>query len=228
MKISALQLMTQTYLSRHACSFSLFNDVSKLGFKTCREQFTFRHHDKIRTVAFNNDLEKIILGYFNLRNKTAFLAVDANGDFYLINKMKGIEPLSLLQALEKSKFNSVFLEWYQTIFSEKYNIDYYSCLTSKQIESYGKKGFSCNVINGLNCAITAFTKPVVRKYSIIVHECLNSRDTKSYILEDKKKKLVFFFEKLESLVDSELAKQHSISIEFIEYTPNITPYYALA
>lgn len=228
MKISALQSMTQTYANRHACGFSLFNDVSNQGFKICRGQFTFRQDDKTKTVVFPNDLEKIILGHFSLRNKTAFLAVDANGDFYLINKMKGIEALSLHQALEKSKFNSVFLEWYQTIFSEKYNTDYYSCLTSKQLDIYGKKGFGRNVIHGLNCAITAYTKPVVRKYSIIVHECLNSNNTKSYILEDKKKKLVFFFEKLENLVESELAKQHSISIEFIKYTPNITPYYALA
>jgi hypothetical protein len=228
MKISALQSMTQTYSSRHTCGFSLFNDVSKLGFKVCHGQFAFRQDGKNKTVYFANDLEKIILGHFTLRNKMAFLAVDANGDFYLINKMKGVEALSLLQALEKSKFNSIFLEWYQTIFSEKYNIDYYACLTSNQLETYGRKGFSCNVINGLNCAITAYTKPVVRKYSIIVHECLNSSNTKSYILEDKKKKLVFFFEKLDCLVDSELAKQHSISIEFIEYTPNITPYYALA
>ena len=86
MKISALQSMTQTYANRHACGFSLFNDVSNQGFKICRGQFTFRQDDKTKTVVFPNDLEKIILGHFSLRNKTAFLAVDANGDFYLINK----------------------------------------------------------------------------------------------------------------------------------------------
>ena len=84
MKISALQSMTQTYANRHACGFSLFNDVSNQGFKICRGQFTFRQDDKTKTVVFPNDLEKIILGHFSLRNKTAFLAVDANGDFYLI------------------------------------------------------------------------------------------------------------------------------------------------
>lgn len=126
MKISALQSMTQNYLSRHSSGISLFNNLSGMDFKICRRQFTFRQDGKNKTVVFANDYEKVILGHFCLRNKTVLLAVDANGDFYLINKTKGIEALSLLQALEKTNFNSVFLEWYQTIFSGKYYSDYYA------------------------------------------------------------------------------------------------------
>lgn len=228
MSIPKLQQMTLSYKARHSCGVALYKDLSKSDPKVYKKNLSYVLDKKIRNISFTNDLDKIILGYFYLNSKIAILVIDVNGDYYLVNKLNNIKPLNILEVLECSKYNSVVLEWYQTIFAETYNVDLYSRLPKQQINLYEKKGFGCNVIGGFNCIITAFSKPIVRKYSIIIHECLNNSNGISYILEDKKKKLVFFFETLSCLADSELAKQHSISAEFVEYIPNTTPYYALA
>lgn len=228
MSIPKLQQMTLSYKARHSCGFALYNDLSKSDHKVYKKNLSYVLDKKLRNISFANDLEKIILGYFYLNSKIAILLIDANGDYYLVNKLNNNKPLTILEVLACSKYNSVVLEWYQAIFAETYNVDLYSRLCKQQIDLYEKKGFGCNVISGFNCIITAYSKPIVRKYSIVIHECLNNSKEISYILEDKKKKLVFFFETLNCLAKSELAKQHSISAEFVEYIPNTTPYYALA
>lgn len=226
MAIHKLEKMTNSYKTKHGCGLSLFIDLKKLNYTACSSTFSFNDGFKNRTIQFCNDLEKIIIGYIKVKGKVNILALDGNGDFYLANKLKNIEPISLMKLLEQTHYNSVALKWYQSIFQDQHSYDFSNNILNET--ECVKKGFSRSSIKGSNCSVSGFFKPILRRYSIIVYECLVGDDSISYILEDKKKNLVFFFKTSEDLAECELAKIHSISTEFIERVPNITPYYALA
>jgi hypothetical protein len=161
----------------------------------------------------------VSLGYLNDGKINLF--VSEKGNIYA--KIEGTRKVidgKLIQVLDHLNYDEELMGVISTRLPNFFQRDLSIGIDQKYLEETNNLNFFKMVFDAKNGIFTAYVKPCLRKYNIVIYQCLNiNSDFLSYLVVDKKNNLNLFFSDILELERSKIGISYKISSKVIESKP---------
>lgn len=166
----------------------------------------------------------VSLGY--LEDGKVNLFASETGNLYAkIEGKKSIAVGGLERILDHLNYNDELISIISKNAPSYFKRDLSVGITEEELAKTCNNNFVKMNFEARNGLFTGWVKPCLRKYNVIVYQCLNSQlDDYSYLVIDKKNNLNLFFRNIIELENSKIGRSYKLSSSVINTKPNDMPY----
>lgn len=174
---------------------------------------------------FKKDVQSLVsLGYLD-NGKVTLFASEIGKIYAKIEGKKSVAVGGLERILDQLNYSQELIE----IISAKAPSYFKRDLTKGVTEEYLEKSKNTNFVKmsfeARNGEFCGFVKPCLRKYNVIVYQCIDlQQEDYGYLVIDKKNDLNIYFKNVIELEDSKIGRAYKLSSSVINTKPSDMPY----